>query len=342
MQLPGREGGLPNPLALVSGALQSATTQFEVWRGFGHGDLHVRNILVPEHGLIKKSIRDEFQLIDVGRFSHEAPVSRDATKLLLSIAQEWLPGLTPASALRSTLAELVVRPHSVAASPPVKGYLEVADLIHTAAQTWAQERKSTHRWAEQNLLVTVGCALRYVARDDLPVEDRWWFLEVAALATRLLVNPELAGQSRQTRPTRHRQDRLPATVPARNAASVTTLPVRRNKTTRETTPGPSAIAERQALDLIAMGDDLVLAMSEARIVTVADTMLSKAGELQMSLRRLTNVGGVRRELNALIKQLGALRYPPSQSSAITDAKASLTEFETYVNQRWPAQRGTGR
>ena len=127
---------------------------------------------------------NDFRLIDIGRFSAVTPVSRDPTKLMLSVATAWLPGLAPGTPLRSALAELLVTPDRFPASPSVAGYLAVMSRINRAAAQWGDQRRMPQEWARQHLLLLIGSALRTVADTDLPMADRWWFFEVAALATR--------------------------------------------------------------------------------------------------------------------------------------------------------------
>ncbi|MEU0079225.1 hypothetical protein ABZY58_15100 [Micromonospora tulbaghiae] len=179
--LPGRPDPLPDPFGLLAGTLPTAREEVEVFTGNGHGDLHPGNVFVPVRDQVHAA---DFRLIDLGRFSPATPVSRDPVKLLLSVAAAWLPALVPGSPLRSALAELVVTPQCHPAAPPVAGYLTVARQIHEAASGWGRRRGLEPEWTRQHLLLMVGSALRTVADDTLPTADRWWFLEVAALATR--------------------------------------------------------------------------------------------------------------------------------------------------------------
>ncbi|QLQ39477.1 hypothetical protein [Micromonospora robiginosa] len=181
MTLPGRPDPLPDPFGLLAGTLPVAHEEVEVFVGNGHGDLHPGNVFVPVRDQVYAA---DFRLIDLGRFSPVTPVSRDPVKLLLSVAAAWLPALVPGSSLRSTLAELVVTPQRHPAAPPMAGYLTVARQIHEAAAGWSRRRGLEPEWTRQHLLLLVGSALRTVADEALPLDDRWWFLQVAALATR--------------------------------------------------------------------------------------------------------------------------------------------------------------
>ena len=187
IDIPGRAGSLPNPLALLHGMPTDPESgceisgQVELYVGNGHGDLHLFNILVST---VEPLRPEEFKLIDYGRFSPETPVSRDPVKLLLAVAAAWLPAIEPGSALRSNVAELVVDPSNHPSSTPIAGYLSVSKRIYDASSKWGIDRDMPDVWRRQRLLVLIGSALRTVADADLPLFDRWWFFEVAALATR--------------------------------------------------------------------------------------------------------------------------------------------------------------
>jgi hypothetical protein len=186
IEFPGRTDPLPNPLALIAPDSAEQHT-VEVFLGKVHGDLNLGNVLVPVE---RDGVRPErFRLIDMGRFSPKKPVSRDPAKLLLSVAEAWLPHVAPGSPLRSRLAELIVAPLECRPSPAVVGYLHVAEEIYKAAASWAVSRRCVEDWARQHGLVLAASALRAVARPTVAMPDRWWYLEVAALALRPLVRP---------------------------------------------------------------------------------------------------------------------------------------------------------
>jgi hypothetical protein len=199
LELPGRKDRLPNPIALLGDARSGPAVVpgiddlIDVYVANGHGDLQLYNILVPAVGPITPG---QFWLIDYGRFTPETPVSRDPVKLLLASAASWLPALRPATGLRSNLAELVVDPTNHAAAAPVAGYLDVSKRIYEAASRWGERRSMPEEWRRQHLLVLIGSALRTVADADLADEDRWWFLEVAALGLHAYGE---AGTDQQTR-----------------------------------------------------------------------------------------------------------------------------------------------
>ncbi|WP_433728478.1 hypothetical protein ACQP2Y_15040 [Actinoplanes sp. CA-051413] len=213
--LPGRPDPLPNPIALMDGALDAGPV--EVFRGNGHGDLHLQNILVP----VEDEARPEqFRLIDFGRFAHDIPVSRDPMKLLLSVADAWLPALAPRSAARSSLAELIVRPQSYLPGPAVSGYIDVARKVHEAAGLWGIRRGLSSDWIRQNILVLAASALRTVADDTLAAEERWWYLEVAALCTEGLLPPNRQdGRAATNTPPSAVRPEHPNEMPSRSGSS---------------------------------------------------------------------------------------------------------------------------
>ncbi len=203
IQLPGRPDSLPNPLKVLRHDVDQP--EVTVYRGKGHGDLHCDNILIPVNG--KAVDAKSFQLIDTGRFSPKLPISWDPARLMLSLVTSWLPGLAPRSAIRSSLAELVLAPHEFPSSPPIAGYLQVAARVREAAALWAIRRDLVSEWADQHDLVMAAAALRAVARDTISDADRWWHLELAALALRpflLTANGNVASMPPPTPPTGRR------------------------------------------------------------------------------------------------------------------------------------------
>jgi hypothetical protein len=189
--IPGREGMLASPLALMSGSLGADLGRVTVFLGNGHGDLHLGNVLVSAEPGARP---DGYKLIDLGRFSPAAPISRDPMKLLLSVAAGWLADMRAEAAARRCLAEVTVMPQGHPATPALAGYQAIAAGIHQAARSWAVTRGMGHDWTRQNLLVLAGAALRYAGRTDLAQADRWWFFEVAALASEAMLRGDDHGR----------------------------------------------------------------------------------------------------------------------------------------------------
>ena len=69
-------------------------------------------------------------LIDMGRFTGSTPVSRDAAKLTLSLAEHWLKALTPGSPARQALCGLIVNPQERAADSSTAGFAPTIKAIH--------------------------------------------------------------------------------------------------------------------------------------------------------------------------------------------------------------------
>jgi hypothetical protein len=211
--IPGRPGRLPNPLMLLSddgpGALE-----LTIHVGNGHGDLNLANVLVP----VRPEVRPEqYLLIDLGLFSPTLPIGQDAVKLLLSMAEPWFAGLVPGSAIRSSLAELLVHPSQGSGGAPVRGYRRVAEAVVAANASWATRRGLVADVERQYPLILLAEALRMAAKARLPMTDRWWFFEVAALAARALIEFDDGGQHppTQTEPSTKRitEDAPPPAAP---------------------------------------------------------------------------------------------------------------------------------
>jgi hypothetical protein len=217
VRIPGRPDPLPNPLLLLDNGIPGAGSPLEIFLGNGHGDLHPGNIFVPVDDGVRA---DAFRLIDSGRFDNRMPVSRDPVKMLLGTAAAWLASLAGASALRSSLAELVVAPAGYPASAPIAGYLQVSRAIHAGAAQWGIERAIQAEWQRQHLLTIIGSALRTVADDEMTPADRWWHFEVAAVATEVFRSDNLISLSTTTAPSTARtpEDKAAGRVPTAEPA----------------------------------------------------------------------------------------------------------------------------
>jgi hypothetical protein len=183
-------------VALLEGTLE-CSEELRILRGPGHGDLHIRNVLVS----VDPGVRvHEFILVDLSQFSPETPISQDPMTLLLSIAACWLPGLAANSAIRSNLAELIVAPYAHSLSAPTLGFVQVARRIHDAVAAWALSRGFADRLMRQSLVVLAAAALRESAKRHISTADRWWFFEVGALSIRQLLERNTRTTSHPTTP----------------------------------------------------------------------------------------------------------------------------------------------
>src|SRR5262249_5018653 len=122
-----------------------------------------------------------------------------------------LPNLAPASPVRSSLAELVVMPDDYPPASPIVGYLQVAQRIQAGAALWSAPRGALAEWRRQHYLIRAEAALRTVAREDWSLDDRWWHLEVAALALRSLLGGDGSSVSLPTPPSGPRPQPPPPT-----------------------------------------------------------------------------------------------------------------------------------
>ena len=179
-------GSLPNPLALMRGAIGADLPPVSLFSGLGHGDMVLDNVLVPVGGEV---FADEFRLIRLRRFTAHAPIAADPATLLLSIAQRRLSELPPGSSERSNLAELTVAPWAFSASKATKDFRLVSARIHSAGHAWATEHRVSGDWPAHFLLILIDAALRRVGLLGQPGPEGWWYLEVAAVATRCLLDP---------------------------------------------------------------------------------------------------------------------------------------------------------
>ena len=340
VRFPGRNDSLPNPFALVTGLNGEDQTGEEIFRGNSHGDLHARNVLIPVRKPNYQVTATEYQLIDLGRFDKNGPLSHDPMKLLLAIATEWLPSLVPHSAIRSSLAELVVSPASYPDSAPVAGYLTVVKGIHDAAEEWAEGHGAGDVWRGQNLLVMIGCALRYFAHEELRDADRWWYLEVAALAMRELVEDD------------DRQGYRLTTSPTESCASGRTqpqmaAPVRGQQQARDGAdnvidfPGPRAVSDPAPLltDLANGISRLPTGASESRLAVLAINLEEEAQDLDDALESAEQIVLIQNELSAIRKLLAKFGGSSSPDKTVRELRAAGERLRSYGRERWPGEVG---
>jgi len=156
-----------DPLSIAPKASASISLYF----GYGHGDLHVGNVLVPE----SRPAAHEFVIIDHGRFSAATPVGRDPAKLALSAALSVLSDDEDSE----ELAEAFVRPHEAVFPHEV---VYAAREVLSAAAFWGASRGLMEAWHRQYLLVLGASALRSVADEYYGLHQRRWLYEVARMS----------------------------------------------------------------------------------------------------------------------------------------------------------------
>lgn len=186
---------LPNPFALVKGSSFGDVELQNVYVGRAHGDLHPGNILVP----VAPNVRaGRFVLVDLARYSREAPLARDPAQLLLClVAQHYLASSPPQ---RGALIPLLVRPGVTVGNlvPPTASAL-VRNFWQLSRPL--SERGLVDQWTEQGCLSVLACALMFLGRRDIKPADRWWFFLLAAYAAQAYV--DLADATKPSGPTVH-------------------------------------------------------------------------------------------------------------------------------------------
>nr|BFF24459.1 hypothetical protein GCM10025732_24240 [Glycomyces mayteni] len=181
---------LPNPFALLRGTITAAPTL--ILHGNGHGDLHADNILVAPDSAAGSTA---YRLIDLGRFSDEAAISRDPVKLVLSAVERFIsfnPWALGDAALAAALAEIAATGGRTP-EPVPDAFRTVADTVRaidTAAASWAVARDTVAEWRRQHHLTFVGAALRKVGATGSPIETRRWYFYAASLAAREFLRTE--------------------------------------------------------------------------------------------------------------------------------------------------------
>ncbi|GAB1821037.1 hypothetical protein [Herbidospora sp. RD11066] len=170
----GRAGPLSNPFALLSGRLADPAGPFTPFLGRAHGDLNVENVLLPDGD------PSNYRLIDLAKYTPDAPLSRDPVYLVLYVVGRILPDLSPSQ--RDVLIDaLIGRPDPAERLPAW-----LADFIRRIRQVaaeWMEQASLTTEWRQQSLLSLVACALIYTTRKSTDLPDRDWFLQLAAHAT---------------------------------------------------------------------------------------------------------------------------------------------------------------
>ncbi|MBC8988744.1 hypothetical protein H9X95_01010, partial [Micromonospora chalcea] len=177
---------LPNPLAFISGSQPRSQEKLRLQTGRTHGDLNIGNILVPTEPTLDGS---RYQLIDLGSYQTDGPLTRDLMHLLLSIAAQWLRTTTRLGndQTGADLIRALVRPSRDRAGyrPELSGHAEVSAAVHDAGRDAAASLGFGDPWRVQTLLSLAGCALLFADRDlRMPDEDqaRGWFFTLAATA----------------------------------------------------------------------------------------------------------------------------------------------------------------
>ncbi|MEE6263897.1 hypothetical protein [Plantactinospora sonchi] len=179
------ESALPNPLAYLAGSATRSGEEVQLLVGRTHGDLNIGNILVPVEPAL---VGEGYQLIDLGGYHDDGPLTRDPVHLLLSMAAQWIRTSTRlGDGIGAELIRALV--HDPAGHTGYRqelvGHAQVCAAVHDAGRAVATNVKHGDEWRRQTLLSLAGCALLFADR-DLRMEDedtaRDWFVCLAASA----------------------------------------------------------------------------------------------------------------------------------------------------------------
>jgi hypothetical protein len=174
----------PNPLYLATAQSPLHRPRLDVLTGRSHGDLHLRNVLVPDIGGVRPAV-DRFQLVDLDTYHPHRCLAADPVFLLLSGIAEWLPRL-PAhrwDALRETMLHPA---RTVTAEPPFG--LPGGVYATTTQAIQGLGKGLTGDWTTQYRLATLAGALAFTAFTDLGPRRRAWFFRLAAECGRILLD----------------------------------------------------------------------------------------------------------------------------------------------------------
>jgi hypothetical protein len=174
------DGVLPNPLHLLSADSVVAGERVDLTYGRSHRDLHARNVLMRQrHGRVRP---ETFILVDLMTYTPAGQLGRDPVRLLLSLTDLLLAGLSEAD--QQPLLAAFVRPDADRPGPALP--LRLARAVHDQA-TALLSRCGEEVWRLQYLLCLVSEGLAMAGFTGLPPARRWWFLRLAGHATRELL-----------------------------------------------------------------------------------------------------------------------------------------------------------
>jgi hypothetical protein len=175
IEVPGEHAPLPNPFALAAGPGPDPDRRVPALVGKAHGDLHVENILVPVRPALSAA---GYRLIDLSKYSSQAPLARDPVHLVLHLAARTLPELSLPE--RGALVEVLLDPSSRLGDLLPHWLRLLVVRVHAAAEAWAGSL--VDEWRAQRPLSVLACALMFVGRRSTPDGSRDWFLRLAGRA----------------------------------------------------------------------------------------------------------------------------------------------------------------
>jgi len=105
--------------------------------------------------------------------------------LLLSIAEDWLSSVDPASPAAQAIIRAIVEPQA-ATTEISQHFVAVSKAIWEAGEQWARNLFTNVDWSAQSLLALIAGAIRYVSR-PLPHALRSWYFDLACVAAQQLL-----------------------------------------------------------------------------------------------------------------------------------------------------------
>ena len=174
----------PNPLYLVFHQSPLDRLRLDVLTGHSHGDLHLRNVVVPDLGGGRPAL-DQFQLVDLDTYRRHRSLAADPVFLLLSAMAEWLPNV-PGRRWDAVRNAILHPARTDAVDPPV----DIARAVYGATVRAIRGLDSglTGDWPAQFLLTTLATALSFTTFAGLGPTLRAWFFRLAAECGRSVIS----------------------------------------------------------------------------------------------------------------------------------------------------------
>jgi hypothetical protein len=297
-----------DPLVLCA----SRSTVRKAFHGRAHGDLSVRNVLLP----VDPADPGAFRLIDYDRYSSHAPLTRDPAHLLISIATERVGGYAAGSDIRADLIRALVEPSFT--SPETAGFAEIAGQIRDGGEQWAQSKGGLTEWRGQTLLSIVGCALRAASR-PFPDEDRWWCMQVASVAAAAFLDrhPDAAQRVEAVQP-----------VPVQNEPAPTTP----EPETPEAAPAHPVPARSGPLTVGPVRADSAAPLMRAHLTALRDAV-EKLSVVQPQAWRGQLCDDVEREVNGLSAMAAAREATPGDHERqVREVRALLRQIASGIDE----------
>jgi hypothetical protein len=186
---------VPNPVLPVSSGLLFGDRGVDVLHGLVHGDLHLRNILVPSTPDGSPSLA-RYALIDLATFKESGSLTRDPVCLLMSAVAETFSSV--AAEHEDALIDVVLGGDAGRRSEPP---FAVAVAVRAAMSdaVGALGKGYSGMWPLQFLVSVQAQALRFTSY-RLPARLKWWSFRLSAAAAariwEMLDGPKPPGSAR--------------------------------------------------------------------------------------------------------------------------------------------------